>query len=47
MNELVDFRNLYQHSRTLLFELKPIGKTLEKIEEYGVLTNAKNVHAAM
>ena len=39
MNELADFTNLYSLSKTLRFELKPIGKTLEKIEESGVLTN--------
>lgn len=39
MNELADFTNLYSLPKTLRFELKPIGKTLEKIKESGVLTN--------
>ncbi|MBQ2025442.1 MAG: hypothetical protein II215_03110, partial [Paludibacteraceae bacterium] len=31
------FTNLYQLSKTLRFELKPIGKTLENIEKHGLL----------
>lgn len=33
-----DFTKLYPLSKTLRFELKPIGKTLENIEKDGVLT---------
>ena len=31
------FTNLYQLSKTLRFELKPIGKTKENIEKNGIL----------
>ena len=31
------FTGLYQVSKTLRFELKPIGKTLEHIEETGLI----------
>ncbi len=33
-----DFVNLYPISKTLRFELKPVGKTLEHIEEKGLIT---------
>ena len=32
-----EFTNLYPVSKTLRFELKPIGKTLENIEKNGIL----------
>ena len=38
MNSLKKFTNLYSLSKTLRFELKPIGKTLEYIEKEGILT---------
>lgn len=38
MTQLNKFSNLYLLSKTLRFELKPIGKTLEHIERSGVLT---------
>ena len=38
MNQITDFTNLYSLSKTLRFELKPIGKTLEHIEKNGLLT---------
>ncbi|MDD3281807.1 MAG: type V CRISPR-associated protein Cas12a/Cpf1, partial [Bacteroidales bacterium] len=38
MNSLENFTNLYSLSKTLRFELKPIGKTLEYIEKEGILT---------
>ena len=34
-----DFTNLYSLSKTLRFELKPVGKTLENIEKKGMLSN--------
>ena len=34
-----NFTNLYQISKTLRFELKPIGKTLEHILKNGILDN--------
>lgn len=34
---MLNFTNLYQLSKTLRFELKPIGKTLEHIQEKGLL----------
>lgn len=37
MNDLKQFTNLYSLSKTLRFELKPIGKTLENIEKNGIL----------
>lgn len=37
MNVLSDFTNLYSLSKTLRFELRPIGKTLETIERSGLL----------
>ncbi len=37
MNDLSQFTNLYSLSKTLRFELKPIGKTLENIEKNGIL----------
>ena len=33
-----EFKRLYPLSKTLRFELKPIGKTLEHIESSGILT---------
>lgn len=36
------FTGLYPISKTLRFELKPIGKTLEKIKENGIIDNDKN-----
>jgi hypothetical protein len=39
MNTLKDFTNLYQLSKTLRFELKPVGKTLEHIQNSGILEN--------
>lgn len=38
-NNLNQFTGLYQLSKTLRFELKPIGKTLENIQENGFITN--------
>lgn len=37
MNNLSDFTGLYPVSKTLRFELKPIGKTKENIEKNGIL----------
>ncbi len=37
MRTLHDFTNLYSLQKTLRFELKPIGKTLEHIEKKGLL----------
>lgn len=37
MNTLHKFTGLYPLSKTLRFELKPIGKTLEFIEKHGLL----------
>lgn len=37
MDSLKDFTNLYPVSKTLRFELKPVGKTLENIEKAGIL----------
>lgn len=37
MSNLVQFTGLYPLSKTLRFELKPIGKTQENIEKHGVL----------
>lgn len=37
MKDLKQFTNLYQVSKTLRFELKPIGKTKENIEKNGIL----------
>lgn len=37
MNAFGQFTGLYQLSKTLRFELKPIGKTLENIEKNGIL----------
>ncbi len=34
---LSNFKNLYPLSKTLRFELKPVGKTLEHIEKNGIL----------
>jgi len=36
-----EFTNLYKLSKTLRFELKPIGKTLENIEKSGILEQDK------
>lgn len=36
------FTELYPVSKTLRFELKPIGKTLEKIKENGIIDHDKN-----
>ena len=38
MKNLSEFTNLYSLSKTLRFELKPIGKTLEHIQAKGLLT---------
>ena len=38
MNNLSQFTNLYLVSKTLRFELKPIGKTLENIEKDGIIS---------
>ncbi len=38
MNSISDFFGLYSLSKTLRFELKPIGKTLENIEKNGIVT---------
>jgi len=35
--QMKDFTNLYQLSKTLRFELKPVGKTLENIKAKGLL----------
>ena len=35
--KLEDFTNLYSLSKTLRFELRPIGKTRENIENGGLL----------
>lgn len=40
MSTLCNFTNLFSLSKTLRFELKPVGKTLENIEKNGLL--AKN-----
>ena len=37
MNDLKQFTNLYPVSKTLRFELQPIGKTRENIEKNGIL----------
>jgi hypothetical protein len=37
MKNFNDFKNLYQLSKTLRFELKPVGKTLDFIQEKGLL----------
>lgn len=37
MNDLEQFTNLYSVSKTLRFELRPIGKTKENIEQNGIL----------
>ena len=37
MKTLKDFTGLYSLSKTLRFELKPIGKTKENIEKHGIL----------
>ena len=37
MKTYSDFTNLYSVSKTLRFELKPIGKTKENIEKNGIL----------
>ena len=41
MNELKQFTNLYQLSKTLRFELQPIGKTKDNIETNGILQRDK------
>ena len=38
MKNLKQFTNLYPVSKTLRFELQPIGKTKENIEKNGILT---------
>lgn len=38
MEKLKDFKRIYSLSKTLRFELKPIGKTLEHIEKSGILS---------
>ena len=42
--KLSQFTGLYPVSKTLRFELKPMGKTLEKIKETGVIENDKKRH---
>ena len=37
MKNFNDFKNLYQLSKTLRFELKPEGKTLDYMQEKGLL----------
>lgn len=37
MSNFSDFTGLFSLSKTLRFELKPIGKTLENIEKKGLL----------
>lgn len=44
MEKLKDFKRIYSLSKTLRFELKPIGKTLEHIEKSGIL--AQDQHRA-
>ena len=39
---LADFTNLYSLQKTLRFELKPVGKTLEHIEKKGLLKEDEN-----
>lgn len=41
MKTLEELTGLYNLSKTLRFELKPVGKTLEHIEEKGFLTQDK------
>ena len=43
-SSLSQFIGLYPISKTLRFELKPVGKTLEKIKETGVIENDKRRH---
>lgn len=43
-NTLADFTGLYPVSKTLRFELKPVGKTLEKIKETGIIENDEKRH---
>ncbi|WP_297947010.1 type V CRISPR-associated protein Cas12a/Cpf1 [uncultured Fibrobacter sp.] len=43
-NTLTQFTGLYPVSKTLRFELKPIGKTLEKIKETGIIENDEKRH---
>ena len=38
MKSIEELTGLYSLSKTLRFELKPIGKTLEQIERKGLLT---------
>ena len=38
MESMKDLTGQYSLSKTLRFELKPIGKTLEHIEQKGLLT---------
>ena len=38
MKDLKQFTNLYQVTKTLRFELQPIGKTKENIEKNGILS---------
>ena len=47
MANLSGFTNLYQLSKTLRFELKPIGKTLEHIESNGLLEQDEHRPKAM
>ena len=42
---LADFTGLYPVSKTLRFELKPVGKTLEKIKETGIIENDAKRHS--
>ena len=42
--KLSQFTGLYPVSKTLRFELKPMGKTLEKIKETGIIENDKKRH---
>ena len=38
------FTGLYPVSKTLRFELKPVGKTLEKIKETGIIEKDEKRH---
>ena len=38
MKDLKQLTNLYQVTKTLRFELQPIGKTKENIEKNGILS---------
>ncbi len=38
MKNMIDFTNKFQLSKTLRFELRPVGKTLENIKKKGLIT---------